>query len=149
MKRISSIVGATVAIATAGALLAPAAGATVSDKNSTRGTLTVCVVGTGDDEVDVEANGPSDRNAELDNKECASWQVRKGTYTVSQDETSDDKVARAVVRGPGRHWDVSRDNEVRVTVKGGKTTTVVFMNHGDRERFRGFGGHCLWCHDEV
>lgn len=142
MRRITGLAGATIAVATAGALLAPAAGAATLKHDSSRGTLKVCAVGIGDRMADVEADGPSDRKADLENKECATWFVKKGTYSVSQDETKDNQVARTLVRGPGRQWDVSRDNDVKVDVRPGTTTTVVFFNQRERHHF-GFG--CPWC----
>lgn len=146
MKRITGIVGGTIAVATIGALLAPSAGAVSVKHDSSRGTLKVCVVGIGDREADVEADGPSERRADLENRECATWVVKQGRYDVSQDETEDNQVNRTIVRGPGRGWDSTRDNDVRVDVRRGKTTTVVFMNERDRHRFRGLD--CHWCGDK-
>jgi hypothetical protein len=143
MKRISSIVGGTIAAAAVGALLAPAAGAATLNHEGSKGTLRVCVVGIGERMADVEADGPTDRKADLENKECATWVVTKGAYTVTQDETDDNQVARTFVRGPGRSWKTSGDNAVKVQVRRGSTTTVVFFDKRERDRFQGFG--CFWC----
>jgi len=148
MKRITSIAGATIAVATVGALLAPTAGAaTMHHKNWDKGTLRVCTVGN-EHEADIDVEGPSDRDADLESRECSSWTLKKGTYEVSQDEKKGNDVSRVVVRGPGRSWDTSRDNEVKVQVRGGMTTTVVFINRDrDRDRWHHGFGECHWCND--
>jgi hypothetical protein len=148
MRKVTSIAGATIAVATVGALLAPTAGAaTMNHRHWDKGTLRVCTVGN-EREADIDVDGPSDRDADLDSRECASWTLKKGTYEVSQDENKYNNVSRTIVRGPGRNWDASRDNEVDVQVRGGMTTTVIFINSDrDHERWHHDFGQCHWCGD--
>src|SRR5687767_6898554 len=98
MKRMTTIAGGAIAVATVGALLAPAAGAaTMNHRHSDTGTLRVCTVGN-DREADIDVEGRVDKDADLENRECATWRLPRGTYEVNQDESRGNDVSKVVVR---------------------------------------------------